>query len=192
MSDMYCSMDGGSLLIGLGVGLVAGIFSVIGTRKIIRGKCDECWQGVATFHSFPAIVCVITMAAVVPLISVAESHYETYGLTGPASTFFTAQLERVSVSRTAITISYTEPVLITNGADLRLAIHNLSYDTYAELEVSAADGEHQSLAFSMDGGTSSGSAIRVLGYLYGDARIVDVASGHPAISNFNPQQCRVP
>ena len=185
------------ILIGVGVSL-AGIFALIGTLKITTAGSDQRKheEGVTTLRN--VAVGVIAMALVIPLLNMGASRLGLATIAEPAGDIApTAEIASINVaSTTAININYTKLVRIANHADLKLAIHNLTDNTFHELDLgtpAASTAEAQTLIFTM-AAANAGSAdnIRVMGYRYGTASVVDAATGDPAVSSFSQQQYIVP
>ena len=185
------------ILIGVGVSL-AGIFALIGTLKITTAGSDQRKheEGVTTLRN--VIVGVIAMALVIPLLNMGASRLGLATIAEPAGDIApTAEIASISVpTTTTININYTKLVRITNHDDLKLAIHNLTNNTFHELALTtpaAGTSEAQTLIFTMASGNAAGDDnIRVMGYRYGTASVVDAATGDPAVSSFSQQQFLVP
>ena len=174
------------ILIGIGVSL-AGIFALIGTLKITTAGSDQRKheEGVTTLRN--VAVGVVAMALVIPLLNMGASRLGLATIAEPAGDIApTAAIANITASAAAITINYTKTVRITNSGQLRLAIHNLTDNSFTELSLGTTTAETQTLTFGSPG--SAGENIRILGYRYGTATIVDAATGDPAVSTFSQQQ----
>ena len=183
------------ILIGVGVSL-AGIFALIGTLKITTAGSDQRKheEGVTTLRN--VAVGVVAMALVIPLLNMGASRLGLATIAEPAGDIApTAEIASVSVpTATTLNINYTKLVRIANHADLHLAIHNLTDNTFAELDLATpapATATAQTLVFTVPADAADDN-IRVMGYRYGTATIVDDATGDPAVSSFSQQQFLVP
>ena len=184
------------ILIGASVS-VAGFMALIGAFKLITSGSDQRKheEGITTLRNVG--IGILVMALVIPAVNVGASRLGLGTIAEPeVGVTPTAEIGNISVpSTTQVAINYNKTIRLTNEADLKLAIQNLTTQTFSELDLTASigDGEHQTLTFLMvAANAAANNNIRILGYRYGTATIVDAASGDPAVSTFSQQQYTVP
>ena len=186
------------IMIGIGVGLAA-IFALWGTIQITTSGSDQRKHeaGVTTLRNVG--IGVVAMALVIPALNIAATRLGLATVAEPEMNMApTAEIAVITVgapSATAgITVNYTKPIRVANAGDLKLAIHNLTTNTFAELDVTAPAANTTPQTLTFPGGTNyaTGNNVRLLGYRYGAATIVDASTGDTAVSSFPAQQYTAP
>ena len=140
------------LLIGASVS-VAGFMALIGAFKLITSGSDQRKheEGITTLRNVG--IGVLVMALVIPAVNVGASRLGLGTIAEPETNITpTAQIGSVNVDgTTGISISYTKTVRVANDGDLKLAVQNLTQNTFHELNVTAipaaSNGRAQALVF---------------------------------------------